>query len=209
MRRLLLVALLLAGSLCAMAQFHLGIRSGFSAPYYTHYSEGKDLNGVKVESRYSSSAIVGIHVGAFGLYEVPIVDEFSLEGEGGVQFSRLGGSVAGVTTSLYYMQFPMRANAVYHLGELGSAGPASIMASIGPQIGIGLGGSMNQYTVEWGEGGMNRLNVDLSFHLGMRFSRIPLQGTVFYELGLTSYGGSKHESNTLNNVGISVAYLFF
>ena len=74
MRRLLLVAILLAGSLCAMAQFHLGIRSGFSAPYYTHYSEGKDLNGVKVESRYSSSAIVGIHGGAFGLYEVPIVD---------------------------------------------------------------------------------------------------------------------------------------
>lgn len=189
---LLILAAMLGMALSASAQFHFGFRAGMGFPNMkTTLTVGNDTKVTKTDR-----LMVGFNMGISGLYIKPIAFG-NIEFEGDLLFSRLGGQLKAegpfggylkTTTSLYYMQLPIRVN--YSI----PVGPMDIYIGAGPQFGVGLAGnskvagklgadgkeSSSKTKVEWGgDTGYQRFDMNVSLQAGFRW-REPMIGAAFY-----------------------------
>lgn len=221
--------MLLATVSVATAQIRAGVVAGIGFPDIK--TETTVLN--TTVSHRSGRLMPGFHVGGLVGFDFPTpVVKIGLEGN--LLFTRLGGKekvdVPGIstplvtvgggtsttTTSLWYLQLPIRV-----VGSI-NAGPVAIFAGVGPQFNLGLAGSVKTvYTpksgdkqtttldVQWGESnnGLNRFNIDVTTQIGVRFWK--MQAAFYYNIGFMDIQPADNLKFINNSdLGLSLAFLF-
>lgn len=227
-----LLALLIAVSCAAKAQFHFGVRAGVGFPNMRTKTE---VLGVKTTA-VTDRLIVGTHFGIGGLYQLPLGDWGGLEFDGTLQAARLGGkqTIVDVTTlaeavtsslgmeltkdatikrvqSFWHLQLPLRANVFIDVNVL------DIVLGFGPQFGVALvgketikaGDQKTTNKIKFGEGGLNRFNLDLTTQAGIRLKEPMLGFAFYYNMGMLDINPSKLITTShWSDLGLTVTYFF-
>lgn len=200
---LLVITVLVVGfALSASAQFRAGLRLGggmsHSSIIFTDF--GSEV--------LNSQGAFAFNAGFTAMYSIPI-PLVALEVESGLYFTRQASKFekefaktplvtfkGTYTPSIHYISIPLLANARLDLGE-----SFALWAGLGPQFNVGVLGNLhfkgevksvlgektseNDEKLEFGEGKLNRLMVDLRLQGGVQIAKSFRLGA-YYDMGISS-----------------------
>ncbi len=206
----LLLSLLFIAPIASALPLHLGLKAGLVFPRQQVKFEGKSINK-------NQEFLFGWQAGAELLFQFPVfgweLEANALVTRKGYKYNykdeHLSKSNIMHTTSLYYLDFPLKINYSIGLSDTG------VFLGLGPTFSLALGGSITKgkvkETIEWGredkeDKGLSRFDWALSAQAGVRLFGAQL--AVFYDFGLFNIAKAKNYNIHNQNFGVNLAYLF-
>jgi len=177
-----------------------GIKGGMNIASMSFSSSGFDV---------SPKSIIGVHIGPIAEFRL----QESLSFNTGLLYSLKGykmkvdymGETMEGTSKINYLEIPM--NFAY---KFATSETSNFLVQAGPYLGYALSGKDKTdgetIDVEFGDGGMRRVDFGLGIGLGLEFG--PLVPTVSYQFGLANLSGISEMKVKNNAFLISIAYMF-